>query len=266
MHSAWRFNIVKFKKKMFSISRRRETAAKRTIPIINIFCWVTVIPIMPLYSVVSIKNWQTKFVVKTSWCKGMNSAKVKKFGCRRTTERTIFYSSNLKETPDFSLPIQRDFDLKQNGCYRGFVLKTFSEYFSNFFVFLNYFDIVWTVPFADTKSEANEYRWQLGLEERERRPNARGRPKITAAALKNELETKKEMLHYLEQSNRKMEKATKDLNVPEIDQEEYDELFSSDEDDTTIEPIHNSTHEGRIFIRCWLWCRMFMKRNPLKWN
>lgn len=47
-----------------------------------------------------------------------------------------------------------------------------------------------------------------------------------------------------------MEKATKDLNVPEIDQEEYDDLFSSDEDDIleeqNIEPIQNSSHEGKM--------------------
>lgn len=107
------------------------------------------------------------------------------------------------------------------------------------------------IPFADTKSEASEYRWQLDLEERERRPNARGRPKITAAALKNELETKNEMLHHLEKSKRIMEKATKDLNVPEIDQEEYDDLFSSDEDDTpekqNIEPTNNSPHERKSY-------------------
>lgn len=112
----------------------------------------------------------------------------------------------------------------------------------------------------DTKSEANEYKWQLDLEERNRRPNARGRPKITAAVLKNELETKKEMLNHLKKSQRIMEKATKDLNVPEIDQEEYDDLFSSDEDDTleeqNIESTQNSSHEGK----------MSTKRNSFHWN
>lgn len=135
------FNIVKFKQFFVLEQSSKRNSREKKIRIKNIFWRIVLFAIMPLYSVVTIKKWKTKFVVKTAWCKGMNRAKVKKFGCRRTTERTIFYSPNLDETPNFSLPIHRDFDLKQKGCYKGFVLKTFSEYFSSFFFFFYFWNI-----------------------------------------------------------------------------------------------------------------------------
>lgn len=82
---------------------------------------------MPLYSFVDLRECKEKFVIKTSWCKGINSAKVRARGNRPTTERIIFFSPSPKDAPNFALPIERTFNATRAACYKGFVLKTFGE-------------------------------------------------------------------------------------------------------------------------------------------
>lgn len=89
---------------------------------------------MPLYSFVDFKKCKEKFVVKTAWCYGMNSAKVKNYGNRSTIEKTIFFSPDSNVEANFPLPIQSKFDVKKPNCYKGYVLKTFGEFIFHFSV------------------------------------------------------------------------------------------------------------------------------------
>lgn len=82
---------------------------------------------MPLYSFVDLRECGERFVIKTSWCKGMNSAKVRTTGNRATIQRKIFFSPNQKDVPNFALPAEKVFSAKKAACYNGFVLKTFGK-------------------------------------------------------------------------------------------------------------------------------------------
>lgn len=82
---------------------------------------------MPLYSFVDFRECDERFVIKTAWCKNINNAKNRAKGNRPSQEKIIFFSPNLKEKPDFTLPIKQRFDATKAACYKGFVLKTFGE-------------------------------------------------------------------------------------------------------------------------------------------
>lgn len=82
---------------------------------------------MPLYCFVDLRECGERFVIKTSWCKGINSAKVRTTGNRATIERKIFFSPNPKDVPNFALPTENVFIATKAACYKGFVLKTFGR-------------------------------------------------------------------------------------------------------------------------------------------
>lgn len=81
-----------------------------------------------MYSVVDLKDCNVKFVVKTAWCEGMQSATVKNRGNRPSIQRTIYYSPNPKDSPNFTLPVFAYFEATRAACYKGYVLKTFGKF------------------------------------------------------------------------------------------------------------------------------------------
>lgn len=83
--------------------------------------------IMTLYSVVRLKISNEHLAVRTTWCEGMQSAQTKNYGNRPSKERMIFYSANVIDAPDFTLPINDEFSAANTGCYKGYVIKTFGK-------------------------------------------------------------------------------------------------------------------------------------------
>lgn len=82
---------------------------------------------MPLFSVVRLKESGRKFAVQSMWIEGMKSAATIRYGCRPTKQRTIFFSPNANDAPNFELTVRADFNATKNGCYKGYVLKTFGK-------------------------------------------------------------------------------------------------------------------------------------------
>lgn len=82
---------------------------------------------MSLYSVVHIANSSNKFVVKNEWIEGMNTTITKRYGCRRTIQKKIFYSPNDTDKPRFWLQVKEVFDATKVSCYKGKVMKTFGK-------------------------------------------------------------------------------------------------------------------------------------------
>lgn len=84
---------------------------------------------MPLFSFVDFRDCNEKLVVKSLWINGVHSATVlgRVRGNRKNIERTIFYSPNPRDIPDFSLPIRTRFDGTKRACYKGYVLRTFGK-------------------------------------------------------------------------------------------------------------------------------------------
>lgn len=83
---------------------------------------------MPMFAAVKLKCSE-QMVVMTSWCLGLKCGRVKMQGNRPNLERTIFVSPNEADFPDFSLPIQREFNSSKRACYRGCVLKILGKHF-----------------------------------------------------------------------------------------------------------------------------------------
>lgn len=83
---------------------------------------------MPLYSFVNLFECDDRFVIKTAWCHGTSSAKVRSRGSRPNKAIIVFFSPDPKSAPDFTLPIKREFTASRAACYKGYILKTFGEY------------------------------------------------------------------------------------------------------------------------------------------
>lgn len=77
------------------------------------------------------------------------------------------------------------------------------------------------------------------MNRRLQRPKKRGRPKVTIAALSQELETKKEILDRMEECLGKM-RCTDKIQISESDLEEFDDLLSSGDDELENPPSGNS--------------------------
>lgn len=97
---------------------------------------------MSLYSVVRLKDSKENFVVKTTWCKGMNDARTKNYGNRSTIQRLIFFSPNQFSEPDFTLQVRAIFNPKYAACYKGYVTQTFSKFEIDIFDYFNYRNII----------------------------------------------------------------------------------------------------------------------------
>lgn len=82
---------------------------------------------MVLFCFVRLKNSDEKFVVKTTWCEDMNTARVQTYGNKPNKQRRIFFSPNEFEEPDFSMEISTTFWALNTACYMGYVINTFSE-------------------------------------------------------------------------------------------------------------------------------------------
>lgn len=83
---------------------------------------------MPQFSVVKLLTIDSDVIVlSTKNIEGLNTAKIKNRGCSQKIERLVFFSPAKKTRPDFTLEVSDRFDAIQNGCYVGYVLRTFGK-------------------------------------------------------------------------------------------------------------------------------------------
>lgn len=78
-----------------------------------------------MYHVVVLIESKEKLCVPTTWVFAVDRVKALNCGLNRNEKRRIFYSKNLKSTPNFLLPLRTDFDPDINSCYIGKIVKTF---------------------------------------------------------------------------------------------------------------------------------------------
>lgn len=79
-----------------------------------------------IYCVVLLKHTKKTLIVSHKWIKTLVNAEEVDYGAKKSTERKIFYSPELK-TANFDLPIQNDFNQQNDGCYIGYLLKSFGK-------------------------------------------------------------------------------------------------------------------------------------------
>lgn len=79
------------------------------------------------------------------------------------------------------------------------------------------------------------------MNQRLKKPNARGNPKVTIEDLDNELVSKVEILSTMEESLRLMRNFTDGQIISESDLEEFDDLLSTDDEDESAEAETNPT-------------------------
>lgn len=80
-----------------------------------------------MFSVVRMKNTNEKFVWKTKWIRGMNSAQTVRYGFRQNEDKYFFHSPDPTAQPDFSLAVEDVFIATNVACYKGRVIKTFGK-------------------------------------------------------------------------------------------------------------------------------------------
>lgn len=92
--------------------------------LINFFLFIE----MSFY-VVCFKNTTLK-VIKKSWVDGAKSADFKNYGFLPSKEVKIFYSKRSAQRANFECEVMDYFDEEKTGCYIGFLLAVFGEYFA----------------------------------------------------------------------------------------------------------------------------------------
>lgn len=98
-----------------------------------------------------------------------------------------------------------------------------------------------TVPsILDSKSAANHFIWQNNLNRRKRKPNQRGRARITLEDYEEELRIKTESVQRMDGTLAKLRRRVQDEVLDEIDLAEYEELLQeTDEDDDSDDSSNN---------------------------
>lgn len=82
-----------------------------------------------LYLVVHLTGLNKNVLISNFWCDSFDWAKEINEGLNRNSNHLIFFSSDLKKEPDFTLPVLKEkFDANEDHCYFGKIIKVFSKY------------------------------------------------------------------------------------------------------------------------------------------
>lgn len=80
-----------------------------------------------LYFVAFLNDHNKNVLIPDFWCDGFDLAKSINESLNRNENHLIFHSPNIKNDPDFTLPVRPTLDLNIDGCYFGKIVRAFSK-------------------------------------------------------------------------------------------------------------------------------------------
>lgn len=79
-----------------------------------------------MFFVVKIKNFGDKLVVPAQWVNNIKLSRALNYGLNKNKTYLMFYSSNDKKEPDFTLNIQGNI-IQEDFCFFGNILKSYGN-------------------------------------------------------------------------------------------------------------------------------------------